>query len=107
MVHRVRDDPSRRFGGSEIDVLVFHIDDCPSCRTLASRVDAALDNRRSRVTVRHIDGWRDPAATVEYGVPRLPTMLILRDGEEVSRISGQVGETAINAVLDSTVPGGV
>ncbi len=63
-------------------------DDCPDCRRELPDFAAALEAAEfpdERLRVFPVDGDNEGERTDEYGVERIPTVVIERDGEELAR----------------------
>ena len=80
---------------SEKPVLVdFYADWCGPCKMLAPIVDQiAEENQDIKVCRINIDENQDLA--VEYGIMSIPTLVVIKNGKEVSRTVGVVGKKEI------------
>ncbi len=80
---------------SEKPVLVdFYADWCGPCKMLAPIVDEiAEENQDIKVCRINIDENQDLA--VEYGIMSIPTLVVIKNGKEVSRTVGVVGKKEI------------
>lgn len=74
-------------------------DNCPDCRRelpdFAAAVEAA-EFPEERLHVHAVDDDNDGERTDEYGVERIPTIVVERDGEELARF---IEEEALPAAL--------
>jgi thioredoxin 1 len=73
---------------------------CPPCRTLAPTISSLADKYADKVTVCKIDVDRVTVIAEPYGVTAIPTVLIICNGKEVTRLVGLQSETKYTTVLD-------
>jgi thioredoxin 1 len=82
-------------------VLEFHADWCAAC----SLVEPALEQLAAErpITVARIDVEREPLAPVieRYGVSRLPSVVLLIDGERTGVRTGIHNKATLRSFLDS------
>jgi thioredoxin len=84
-------------------LLDFYTPECGPCMALAPYLDELATAYAGRLSVFKIhsrDNWR---VTVKLGVTSLPTMLLLRDGNEVSRLSGEIKPKDIREEIDKVL----
>jgi thioredoxin 2 len=68
---------------------------CGPCRTVGPIVDEVARELAGRVRVGKLNVDDNPATASRFGVRSIPTLLILRDGNEVDRIVGAVPKQEI------------
>lgn len=79
------------FADESLHFRVWGGDWCPDCReqlpALAAALDAAgvSDDRLTVYPVERLDGQKRGPGMDEFGIERIPTVLVERDGEEVAR----------------------
>lgn len=78
-------------------------DRCPPCRMLAPTISSLADKYAGKVTVCKVNLDRVPAIAQEYGVMAIPTVLILKDGQEVRRLIGLRPESEYAAQLEQLI----
>ena len=80
---------------SEKPVLVdFYADWCGPCKMLSPIVEeVAKENSDVKVCRINIDNEQDLA--VEYGIMSIPTLVVIKNGEETKRAVGVVGKSEI------------
>ena len=71
-------------------VLDFYASWCAPCRALAPIVDEMSDRYEDCVCAYAVNVNTDAALAEEYGVSKLPTLILLRDGAIVERIDDNV-----------------
>ena len=80
---------------SEKTVLIdFYADWCGPCKMLSPVVEQfASENENIKVVKINVDDEQDLA--IEYGVMSIPTLVVIRDGQEVNRSVGLVSKDDI------------
>jgi thioredoxin 1 len=75
---------------------------CPACNALAPTVDRLAGEYRGRAFIGKLDidapGAREIAG--RFGIRGIPTLIFLRDGDEVGRVVGLAEESALKAAID-------
>jgi thioredoxin 1 len=80
--------------------LDFYGESCPPCRALEPRLERVAGRYAGRLPVYRVDAERDLSVAESFGVTSLPTVLVLRDGEEIDRLDGLIREDALVAAFD-------
>ncbi len=74
---------------SEQPVLVdFWADWCQPCKMLSPIVDQIADDYAGKLSVAKLDTDQYQEIAIKYGVMGLPTLILFKDGEPVTRVSG-------------------
>jgi thioredoxin 2 len=73
---------------------------CGPCRTVSPVVEALGRSHAGRLKIVKLDIEAAPAIAQRHGVMSIPTLLLLRDGQEVDRAVGALPEPALRAWLD-------
>jgi len=91
-----------RLTAAGVAVVDFTAAWCPACRALEPTVDRLAGVYRDRAFIGKLDidadGGRSVAA--RFGVRGIPTLIFLREGREVDRTVGVLGEAALSAKID-------
>lgn len=80
---------------SEKPVLVdFYADWCGPCKMLSPIVDEVA-NEKEDIKVCRINIDEEQDVAVEYGIMSIPTLVVIKNGEEAKRSVGVIGKTDI------------
>jgi thioredoxin 1 len=74
---------------------------CSPCRAIAPALERIAVEHDGRLTVAKVDVDANPAYAGQFGVQGIPTLLMLYQGKEVSRVVGALPEAKLkDAVTD-------
>lgn len=89
---------------SKIPVMIdFYADWCGPCKALAPVVDELSGEYEGKVKIVKMDVDANPDAPQKYGILSIPTMVFIKDGDEVDRLTGALPKDTFVAKLDSLV----
>ena len=92
--------------GSEAPVLVdLWAEWCGPCRKVSPIVDEIAGDRAGSLNVFKLNVDDDPEVAMRYGVNSIPTLLVIKGGEEVGRVVGALPKPRIEAQLDEALSG--
>jgi thioredoxin 1 len=81
----------------------FGADWCPPCRAMAPALRQLAGEYAGRARVVSVDTERYPAMVDRYGVLGLPTVVVFREGREVTRLLGLRSIGALRQVLEGAL----
>ena len=76
---------------------------CSPCRMVAPEVEAVAQNFAGRALVVKVDVDEQAAVAAKYGVMSIPTLLVLKNGVEVSRFTGFRPRKDLEAALEEAL----
>jgi len=89
--------------GADVPVLVdFYADWCGPCKVMAPVLDELAAERIGSVLVTKLDTDRSPRISSALGIRGIPTLILYRDGREVSRQTGAVPRAELDRMLDAS-----
>ena len=91
------DDLERVLAESDVPVLVdFYADWCGPCKIMAPVLDEFASDHTGEILVGKLDTDAAPAVSARYGIRGIPTLILFRDGSEVSRQTGAVARAGLD-----------
>ncbi len=82
-----------------VTLLDFWQASCAPCRALEPRLDQFSDAHGGEFEGYRIDVDTERDAVAAYGVMSIPTIVVLRNGREVTRLDGLIRETDLEQSL--------
>ena len=90
--------------GSELPVLVdFGAEWCMPCRALAPTVEAIAEEYTGRLKVGYVDIDKAKATATRFKIMSVPTLVIMKGGEEVARMNGVQKKAALEKRINELV----
>jgi thioredoxin 1 len=85
---------------SQVALLDFFATWCGPCKQIAPLIDEIAEDYAGRVVVAKIDIDQNPRLKDRFGIRGVPTLLLLKDGSELSR-SHSMTKSRLAAALDA------
>lgn len=93
-------DFSRTITESEIPVLVdFYADWCGPCKMMAPAIDDLAARYQGRVLVVKVDTDRAPQTAATFNIRGIPSTIVFRNGQEVTRQTGAMPAAMLESLL--------
>jgi thioredoxin 1 len=73
---------------------------CPPCRSLAPTLEEFAEEMEDRLDVMKVDVQTSSDIPEHYGVLKIPTMILFKDGQEVTRIEGNRSKRALKREVE-------
>jgi len=86
--------------GRGLVLLDFFQATCPPCRALEPRLEAFAGRHRDALTVFRVDLDHNAETPRDFAVMSLPTLVLLRDGQEIARLDGLIRDEDLEALLE-------
>ena len=99
--------PGKTIPTDGITLIDFTARWCGPCKQLKPVLAALADEYAGRVRIVVVDVDDEPALTQRYDVRAMPTLVVLRDQQEVGRVHGARPRAFIAGVLDRALAGDV
>lgn len=88
---------------SGVTLVDFWAEWCGPCKMLAPTVDELAADYDGKATIAKVDIDQESNLAQEYGVSSIPTVLVIKDGEEVDRFIGVVKKEVLSGALDKAL----
>jgi thioredoxin 1 len=85
---------------SKISVLVFKAPWCGPCKTYSPIIDEFSKNNTD-ILVGKIDVDENPRVAATYGIRGIPTTIFFKDGQLITKISGNHTMASLNTIVDN------
>lgn len=90
--------------GNSIPVLVdFYSDGCIPCRRIAPVLSKAERDYTERLDFVKVNIGTNSDLVSKYSVEAAPTLIIFKNGEEISRLRGAADETVLKEFIDNAL----
>jgi thioredoxin 1 len=76
---------------------------CMPCKIIAPAVEKLAEDLKARVKVSKLNVDDSPEIATELSVLNIPTLILFKNGQEISRIMGVNSKEAIEAKIESLI----
>ena len=89
MIELTQDNFSKFVSESELPVMVeFGAEWCVPCKRLEPELEKLASQWKSKIVLGHINVDQDPDIAAQYMVMGVPTVILIKDGELMERVTG-------------------
>ena len=89
--------------GSGVTLVDFWAEWCGPCKAIAPIIDELAGEYEGKATIAKVDVDSEPELAAQFGVQSIPTLLVLKNGEEVNRFVGVTAKTELASALDAQI----
>jgi len=76
---------------------------CMPCKIIAPAVEKLAEEMKGKVKISKSNVDENPDVATEFSIMNIPTLVLFKDGKEVSRIMGVNSKEAIEAKIRSAI----
>ncbi|MCL2304968.1 MAG: thioredoxin [Planctomycetaceae bacterium] len=88
---------------SGIVLVDFYADWCGPCQAMSPAIESVATRFKGKAVVAKVNCDMSPRLTQNFKVQSLPTLVLLKDGQEVFRTAGQQTEPELAALLETVL----
>jgi len=88
---------------SGVTLVDFWAEWCGPCRMITPVLDQLSAEYDGKVCIAKVNVDHAPALAEDYGVQSIPTLLVMKDGAEVTRFIGVTSKGDLAAALDNAI----
>lgn len=103
MVKHATDDSFDATVASGVSLVDFWADWCGPCKALAPTLDEIAEDYAGEVAVVKVDIVANTVTAGRFAARSIPLLILMKDGEEVARMTGAVSKTRLAAFIDGNL----
>lgn len=88
---------------SGVTLVDFFAEWCGPCRMIAPLLEEIADEMKGKASIVKLDVDQSGETTEKFGVTNMPTLIVLKDGEEVTRFVGVKSKETLKSALESAL----
>jgi thioredoxin 1 len=88
-----------------VSLVDFWAEWCMPCKTLSPVIDRLHEKFGERAVVAKVDVDQEPDLGAKYSIRSIPTVIIMKDGNVVERITGPQPESRYADIIESLIDG--
>lgn len=86
-----------------VTLVDFYADWCGPCRMMEPILDELAEELQGKVKIAKLDIETSQKVTSNFNVTSIPTLILLKDGQEVQRIVGVKDKDALSEIINSAL----
>jgi thioredoxin 1 len=90
-------------GRNGVTMVEFYRPTCPHCQSMAPRVEQLAKEYSSRAMVGQVNTDVERTLPARYQIENVPTFVFFKNGQERSRIEGEMPYSTLTAQLDAAI----
>ena len=103
MVHFSKDGFDKALGEGKLMMVDFWADWCGPCKMLSPVVESIGSQYEGKVLVGKVNVDEEPELARRFGVMNIPTVVFLKNGQEIDRKVGVMPPQVFTGVLDANL----
>lgn len=92
---------SEILNSDKLVIIDFWAEWCMPCKMIAPAIEEIAKEYEGKVKVGKLNVDQEREIAIKYNIVSIPTILFLKNGEEVDRVIGAVPKSAIKTKLDN------
>lgn len=86
--------------GSGVSLLDFWAEWCGPCKMIAPTIDQLAQEYDGKATIAKVNVDNEMGLAQKFNVASIPTLIVMKDGQEINRFVGVTSKTELAKALD-------